>query len=134
MLKTILLSVTFGLALACAGPSGHLQGSATQPVAVYPCGPELQAVLDEHGLPLHGSAAPADARTSRIIVPLTEGHFRLEGLAPGRYYVESPPLSYPGDDAFIDQIFAGGGCVYFSHRQSQLIEVVAGETAEVHLK
>ncbi len=134
MKKSAFFSLIFGLALACAAPPGHLQGSAPGPVAVYPCGPELQAVLEEHGLPMHGSAAPAQARASRIIVPLKEGHFRLEGLAPGRYYVESPPLYYPGDEAFIDQIFAGGGCVYFAHRQSQLIEVVAGQTAEVHLK
>lgn len=134
MLKPVFLSLCFGLALACASPSGQIQGSLSElqsQVAVYPCSPELQAVIEEHGLPMRGSAA---ARASRILVPVQEGHFRLDNLAPGRYYVESPPLYYPGENPSIDQIFAGGGCVYFPHRQSRLVEVVAGQTTEVELK
>lgn len=134
MRKTIFLSLIFGVALASAGPGGGLHGRASLPVAIYPCSPELQAALDEHGLPVHGSAVTQAARATRVVPPLQDGRFRLEGLAPGRYYVETPPLYFPGDNPDIDNIFAGGGCVYFAHRRSQLVEVVAGENAEVNFE
>ena len=118
-------------ALACADPAGRMQGRAPDGVAVYACGPELQALLNERGFPLSGSLLSSEIRQSRKLVPMKDGSFCLEGLSPGRYYVESPPLYCYGDNPAIDSIFAGGGCVYFKHRQSQLVEVVAGQTTQV---
>lgn len=126
MFKTALLALFFGMTLAGAD-------SPQRQAAFYPCSPELQRCLDQYGLPLHGSAAPAGARSSRILVSQVDGKFCLQGLAPGRYYVESPPLYYPGDHPSIDRIFAQGGCVYFAHRQSKIIEVLPGQTIELDL-
>ncbi len=60
----------------------------------------------------------------RTLVPVVGGHFRVEGLSPGSYCLESPPQCRPGDSAWVDEILAHGGCVYFERSLRKQVEVM----------
>jgi hypothetical protein len=113
MLKYLAFFLLCGL--AWAAPTGRIQGSASHPVAVYRVDESLQADL-----------------SSKRLLPV--GDFALEGLAPGRYQLESPPVYLPGENAAIDSIFAGGGCVYFERTTTRVVEVEPGQTTRVEFR
>lgn len=105
---------TFFVLFLCAGsafaePTGWLEGRA--PGA-------LVALYGKEG--------------KRTLLPVVEGRFRAEALTPGCYALECPPSCLPGDNASVDEIFAGGGCVYFERSLRRQVEVVADRGAEVN--